>query len=174
MSLNYKKLSELYGWDESTIRKGWVSRGLDINKPDDEIFQWVQNNVLNPLRETDLREQIDRERLRKMKAEADQQELELKKATEQVIDTDYLYMALTEHFTKIKNQLRTVPIKSYIDLYECETALELKIKLQEVIDDVLTEIGNMEYEHENEQEEAQEVTKESTESDTATTKAETK
>lgn len=37
--------------------------------PEVQIREWVVQEVLLPLRETDLREQMDRERLRRMTAE---------------------------------------------------------------------------------------------------------
>ncbi|MEN3752510.1 hypothetical protein ABC733_06695 [Mangrovibacter sp. SLW1] len=158
MSLNYKKLSELYGWDESTIRKGWVSRGLDITKPDDEVLAWVQTNIIQPLRETDLREQIDRERLRKMAAEAATAEIELEERLGNLIELSYLEQSLSEYFSQMKNYLRSIPQKYYLELFECQDALELKVLLQNIIDDVLNEIGNQEYEFTEELDEQEEIT----------------
>lgn len=77
--------------------------------PEVQIRAWIVQEVLKPLRETDLREQMDREKLRKLQAEASQSELELEKQLGQVVDVDYLESSLSEYFRQLKNYLRTIP-----------------------------------------------------------------
>lgn len=146
MKLSINQLAKDYGYDESTIRKLWLDRGLDMNWPEKEIRDWVVQNVLKPLRDTNLREQMDREKLRKLQAEASTAELELDKELEKVVDIDYLHSSLSAYFGELKNYLRTIPQKHYLELFESEDALELKQKLSNFIDEVLNEIGNQEYE----------------------------
>lgn len=146
MKLSINQLAKDYGYDESTIRKLWLDRGLDMSWPEKEIRDWVVQNVLKPLRDTNLREQMDREKLRKLQAEASTAELELDKELEKVVEIDYLESSLSAYFGELKNYLRTIPQKHYLELFESEDALELKQKLSNFIDEVLNEIGNQEYE----------------------------
>ncbi|CAI1685297.1 terminase small subunit [Serratia liquefaciens] len=145
--ISLSQLARNYGFDESTLRK-WKKQGMPHGEqvPDDVTISWIVENQLKPLRNTDVKDAIEKERLRKLKAEADQQELELDLRLADVIDTNYLEAALSEHFKKMKTYLRTIPAKIYIDLFECEDALDLREVLSGIIDSTLTEIGNFEYE----------------------------
>ncbi|MDF2784207.1 MAG: hypothetical protein K0S95_742 [Pantoea eucrina] len=170
-TLSIRSLALQYGYDESTIRQSWIPKGLDMSWPEVQIRAWVVQEVLKPLRETDLREQMDREKLRKLQAEASQAELELDRQLGQVIDVGYLESSLSEYFSQLKNYLRTIPQKHYIELFESEDALELKTKLASFIDEVLNEIGNHEYEmpeEEHEQGQANKDIEPSSEEDTST------
>jgi tRNA isopentenyl-2-thiomethyl-A-37 hydroxylase MiaE len=111
-----------------------------------QIREWVRDNIIQPLRETDLREQMDRQRLLKLTAEAAMSELELEQQMDHVVDIDYLEASLSEYFTQLKNYLRSMPNKHYLELFESQDALELKQKLSGFIDEALNEIGNQEYE----------------------------
>lgn len=178
-TLSIRSLAQQYGYDESTIRQSWVAqRGLDMSWPETQIRKWILDEVLNPLRDTDLREQIDRERLRRMTAEATQAELELDKQLGMVVDTAYLEASLSEFFSQLKNYLRTIPQKHYLELFESEDALALKQKLSNFIDEVLNEIGNQEYEMPEEENDEQqgkvdEDTKQGSEEDPTAKKNET-
>lgn len=146
-NISIRSLAKQYGYDESTIRQSWIQlQGLDMTWSEEEIRTWIVEKILKPLRETDLREQMDREKLRKLQAEASQAELELDRQLGQVIDVEYLEASLSEYFSQLKNYLRTIPQKNYIELFESGNALELKTKLAGFIDEVLNEIGNQEYE----------------------------
>ncbi|TSH83621.1 hypothetical protein [Pantoea sp. paga] len=63
MKLTMNQLAKEYGYDESTVRQSWTQRGLDMSLPEDEIRAWVVLNILKPLRETDLRDQIESPRV---------------------------------------------------------------------------------------------------------------
>lgn len=164
--ITINQLAKQYGYDESTLRQIWIPKGLNMSLPEQEIRAWIVQNILKPLRDTDLREQMDREKLRKLQAEASQAELELDRQLGQVVDMDYLESSLSEYFSQLKNYLRTIPQKHYIELFESEDALELKTKLAGFIDEVLNEIGNQEYEMpEEEHEQGQGQVNENIESD---------
>lgn len=152
-TISIRSLGRQYGYDESTIRQSWIPKGLDMSWPEEQIRAWIVENILKPLRDTDLNEQIQRERLRRMAAEASQAELELDKQLSLVIDTAYLESTLSEFFADMKNYMRTIPQKHYIELFESEDALELKQNLSAFIDSTLNEIGNYEYEMPEEQDE---------------------
>lgn len=145
-TISIRSLAVQYGYDESTIRQSWIPKGLDMSWSEEHIRAWIVQEVLKPLRETDLREQMDREKLRKLQAEASQAELELDRQLGQVVDVGYLEASLSEYFSQLKNYLRTIPQKHYLELFESEDALVLKTKLSAFIDEVLNEIGNQEYE----------------------------
>ena len=72
------QLAKQYGYNESTVRE-WKAQGMPIGEGTEEADTraWIVQNVILPLRNTDTREQIDQERLRKLKAEAALSELEL-------------------------------------------------------------------------------------------------
>lgn len=175
--ISIRSLAKQYGYDESTIRQSWIPKGLDMSWTEEQIRAWVVDEVLKPLRDTDLREQIDRERLRRMTAEASQAELELDKQLGLVVDTAYLESSLSEFFSQMKNYLRTIPQKHYLELFESEDALQLKTKLADFIDEVLNEIGSQEYEmpeEENEQGQVNEDTESCSEEDSSAEEDETK
>lgn len=84
--ISINQLAIQYGYDESTIRQIWIPKGLDMTPSQQVIRAWIIQNILKPFRDTDLNEQFQRERLRRMVAEASQAELELAKELEQVVD----------------------------------------------------------------------------------------
>ncbi|WP_370550831.1 hypothetical protein NMD63_05620 [Edwardsiella tarda] len=145
-TISIKQLSRDYGFDESSIRKNWVKTGLNLSSTENEIRTWIVQNILNPLRETDIREQIDRARLEKMQAEAELAKIEVQRALEQIIDIDLLESELGQYLNNIKNMIRSIPNQNFLELFESQSANELKSLLQEKIDEKLLEIGNMKYE----------------------------
>lgn len=139
-----RNLARIYGYDESSVR-AWRERGMPTDT-EANAQEWIVQNIISPLRDVDLQERIQQERLRKLVAEADKEELELQERTGQLISTEYLEQSLTLYFSQIKNQIRTIPIKTYLELFESTDALELKQKLSTAIDAVLQEVGNSEFE----------------------------
>ncbi|KEA51872.1 hypothetical protein DT73_13135 [Mangrovibacter sp. MFB070] len=125
---------------------------------EDNARAWIVENILKPLRNTSVQEQIQQEKLRKMAAEAATAEIELEQRLGNLIELSYLEQSLSEYFSQLKNYLRSIPQKYYLELFECQDALELKVLLQNIIDDVLNEIGNQEYEFTEELDEQQEIT----------------
>jgi len=165
-----RNLARMYGYDESTVRS-WRDRGMPTDS-DADAQAWIVQNIITPLRDVDLQERLQQERLRKLVAEADKEELELQEMTGQLISTAYLQQSLTSYFSQIKNQMRTIPVKTYLELFESKDALELKQILSAAIDSVLQEIGNSEFElpeeEQNEQQGKVEInTTDSTESNSA-------
>lgn len=168
MAISMRSLATDYGYDESTCRNIWVPAGLDMSWPDKQIRKWVADNVIKPLRETDLKEQMDREKLRKLSAEAALVEMDLQIKMGELVSTDYLESTLSEFFADMKNYMRTIPQKHYIELFESHDALELKQKLSAFIDSTLNEIGNYEYEMPDEQDEITEGTEQGNQEDPTT------
>ena len=89
--LSLRMLAMQYGYDESTVRQ-WKAQGMPIGKDTDErdTRAWIVQNVIKPLRETDTKEQIELERLKKLQAEAALAELDLQEKAGQVVSTAYV------------------------------------------------------------------------------------
>ncbi|ELW1920842.1 hypothetical protein QMU28_004709 [Escherichia coli] len=116
-----------------------------------EIDQWILINIIQPLRNTDVKEQIEKEKLRKISLEADLVEIELNISTEKVLSTDYVTQTLTGYFSALRGVLRSIPASIYVELFESEDADTLRIKLEERIDEKLRELGSYEYEEQPEE-----------------------
>ncbi|HFR6050624.1 TPA: terminase small subunit [Shigella sonnei] len=169
--ISMNELAKQYGYDESTVRQ-WKAQGMPIGKDADErdTRAWIVQNVIKPLRETDTKEQIELERLKKLKAEAALSELELQEKSGQVVSTDYVEQVLTEYLFHIKTVMRAIPSKTYLELFAQTEAKDLRDVLKQHIDSALFQLGSMEFElptdeeilDGNEQEEINASTDEST------------
>ncbi|MCK6687803.1 terminase small subunit [Enterobacter asburiae] len=184
-NVSMNQLGKQYGYDESTVRQ-WRDKGMPIGKDVDEseTREWIVQNIINPLRNTDIKEQIEQERLKKLKAEASLAELELAQKEDTVISTEYIEDVLTAYLYKLKTTIRSIPNKVYLELFAMDNAKDLRDRLKDVIDATLIELGEMEFElpddmdileHEEEQQdEINDTTQESTTDSQATTKTENK
>ncbi|WP_249527721.1 terminase small subunit, partial [Escherichia coli] len=103
-------------------------------------------NVLAPLRNTDTKEQIEQERLKKLKAEAALAELELDEKNGEVISTAYIEQVLTEYLFQVKTAMRAIPSKTYLELFAQTDAKDLRDLLKTEIDKTLYQLGSMEFE----------------------------
>lgn len=146
LSISYSELSRRYGYDVSVISRDWVNRGLDCTKTEPEIYEWIRENVLAPLRNTDTKEQIEQERLKKLKAEAALAELELDEKNGEVISTAYIEQVLTEYLFQVKTAMREIPSKAYLELFAQTDAKDLRDLLKTEIDKTLYQLGSMEFE----------------------------
>lgn len=174
-NISMNQLAKQYGYNESTVRE-WKAQGMPIGKGTEEADTraWIVQNVILPLRNTDTREQIDQERLRKLKAEAALSELELQMKHGTVISTEYLEQVLTEYLFQVKTAMTAIPSKTYLELFAQTDAKDLRDILKQHIDSTLFQLGSMEFElptdeeilDGNEQEEINASTDESTSNDT--------
>ncbi|WP_391487822.1 hypothetical protein [Leclercia tamurae] len=144
--ISLRAIAKQYGYDESTVRQ-WKTKGMPLTT-EDETRQWIIDQILVPLRQTDIREQIELERLRKMRAEADLAEAEVLLSTEQLIPADEVQKELTQFFKTFRDYFRTLPNKIHHEVFEQDSSLKVKRVLQQRIDELLTEIGDMKYEDE--------------------------
>lgn len=144
MAINKYEYGRRYGVNESTV-KGWIDRGMP-QETDAEATAWIVDNVLKPLRDTDTKEQIEKARLRKLIAEAEQAETELDRQRELLIPSDEVQKELTAFFKTFRDYFRTLPNKIHHEVFEQDSALKVKRVLQQRIDELLTEIGDMKYE----------------------------
>ncbi|MDX6042807.1 terminase small subunit [Scandinavium lactucae] len=176
--VSLRSIAKQYGYDESTARQ-WKSRGMPIGKDIEETMtrNWIVENILKPLRETDINEKIQQERLKKLSAERQLAELELAEKNGQVVSTEYLEQVLTEYLFQVKTAMRAIPSKTYLELFAQADSKDLRDVLRTHIDKTLYQLGSMEFELPDDmdvledgdkQEETNEVIEESTTDITAT------
>ncbi|HAV1973391.1 TPA: hypothetical protein JG946_003751 [Enterobacter hormaechei subsp. steigerwaltii] len=130
--------------------------------------------MLKPLRETDIQERIQQERLKKLEAERQITELELEEKLNIVINSEYVETVLTAYLHQIKTSIRAIPNKVYLDLFKMTDAKDLRDYLIDEIDSTLFQLGSMEFENlpedgeilNGQQEETTEDTNDSTDDDT--------
>ncbi|CQI92595.1 Phage DNA packaging protein Nu1 [Yersinia rohdei] len=169
------QLARNYGYDESTVRK-WKQQGMPHGKDvaDEITINWIVENQIKPLRNTDIKEQIEIQRLAKLTAEARQAEIDLEIKMGELIETQYLENELGTFLKKIRDHIRTVPNKNYLELFEQESASDVKRVLQQSIDTILNEIGDFKLEGgkdaEPEQQQITESTKKGNKENIATPK----
>ena len=149
---------------------------------EEEIYRWIRTNILEPLRNTDKKDQIEQERLLKLSAERQLAEIELQKELGYLVSTDYVEEILTAFLFQIKTSIRAVPTKIYLDLYAQSDAKDLRDKLQRELDSTLYDLGQMEFElpesimedEDGQQEQINEDNTEISKGDTATENTENK
>ncbi|EMN5860194.1 hypothetical protein RJ495_000723 [Pluralibacter gergoviae] len=147
----WQEIADRFGVEHSTVSRIWKGKGLDISWPKPLVDDWLLTNIIRPLQQGDTKEHINRATLRKLQAEADLKELELKQLSGQLISTEILSVLLSEHFANWRKIMRSIPATTYIELAELsDEPLDIKAKLQEVIDAALHEIGKLEYERQGE------------------------
>jgi len=138
---------------------------------------WIIENILMPLRNTSVKEQLEQERLQKLIAERQLAELELNEKMEQVISTVYVEQVLTEYLFQIKTAVRAIPSKVYLELFAQTDAKDLRDRLKQEIDSTLYQLGSMTFElpedmeimeDENEQDQIDGDTSQSTSDDPTT------
>jgi len=144
--ISINQLAKQYGYDESTIRKIWVTKGLDVTKADQEVYQWICDNILEPLRNTDVKEQIEQKRLEKLTAESALTLIELAEKEETVISTQYLESVITAYLHQIKTSIRSIPNRIYLELFAMTDAKDVRDRIKDEIDKTLYELGQMEFE----------------------------
>ncbi|MGR2854762.1 hypothetical protein FY046_01740 [Erwinia sp. 1181_3] len=128
------------------------------------------------MRNTDVKEQIENKRLEKITAETALTQIELKEKEGLIIDIGYVETVLTAYLHQIKTTLRTIPNKTYLELFAMTDAKDLRDRLKQEIDQTLFDLGEMEFElpddmdilDEPEQEETDNTTEESSTDDQAT------
>lgn len=145
MKINKSEYGRRYGVNESTIRS-YIERGM----PDDDeaaATEWIVTNVIQPLRDTDTKEQIEQQRLRKMKAEADMAEAELNERLELLIPQQEVEQEVGKWVLAVRNYIRSLPNRISTELFEQESQSKMKRVLSQRIDEMLTEIGSLTYEN---------------------------
>ncbi|MCX8302154.1 terminase small subunit [Enterobacter pseudoroggenkampii] len=144
MDISLRSLARQYGYDESTVRT-WVEKGMPTGT-DSNARGWIVDNVLKPLRDTNTKEQIEQERLKKLSAERQLAELELAEKNGLVVSAEYVEQILTEYLFQIKTAVRAIPSKTYLELFAQKDAKDLRDVLRTHIDNTLYQLDSMEFE----------------------------
>lgn len=138
--ISLRKLARDYGYDHKSVM-AWRERNMPTDS-EENAREWIIQNILKPLRVTDTREQIERERLRKLKYEADIIETEYLTAINHLIPVDEVEAEMTKFVLDIRNYIRSLPNRISTELFEQESASKLKTLLKDRIDEMLNEIGD--------------------------------
>lgn len=141
------ELSKMYGVTLNGAKK-WLERGLPYNTntrrvPREKGQEWVVKNIINPLKQTSVKEQIDQERLRRERALADSAERENREAMNNLIPVEYVELQLTEYCGKVKQTMMQIATIDNLEILEAATDPKtLKEKLRDIIDRRLNEVGD--------------------------------
>ncbi|EJT6190057.1 hypothetical protein N3N27_003966 [Escherichia coli] len=147
--LTLTEISRLYGYSLNGGGKRWLERGLPYNTntrrvPAKEGCDWVLKNVINPLKQTSIKEAIDQERLRRERAMADAAERENQEAMNLLIPVGYVEQELAEYCGKVKQTILQIATIDALEILESATDQKtLKNKLREIIERRLNEVGDM-------------------------------
>lgn len=168
--ISLRELARQYSYDEATVRQ-WKLKGMPHGKdiPDEITRNWIVENIIKPLRDTNTREQIEKERLRDITASANIKELDEQERRGELINVAIVESELAKYFHQFKSIMRSIPSSEYLKLFESNDAITLKNKLQRVIDNALREIGCLEIGNEDVQEDLQKNDKKNTTSRKDTT-----
>ncbi|QEF54967.1 hypothetical protein [Escherichia coli] len=142
------ELSKMYGYSLPAVTK-WKERGLPFNSntrrcPKDKAIKWVLDNIISPLREIDVQTQIQQEKLRKARGEADAIERENQEAMNLLIPVGYVEQELAEYCGKVKQTILQIATIDALEILESATDQKtLKNKLREIIERRLNEVGDL-------------------------------
>lgn len=146
--LTLTEISRLYGYTINAAKK-WQERGMPFNTntrrvPLKEGTEWIAKNIISPLRETTVKEQIDVEKLRRERALADAAERENQEAMNLLIPVGYVEQQLAEYCGKVKTTILQICTIDALEILESATDQKtLKNKLREIIERRLNEVGDM-------------------------------
>ncbi|EFO4089729.1 hypothetical protein J4898_004571 [Escherichia coli] len=146
--LTLTEISRLYGYTINAAKK-WQERGMPFNTntrrvPLKEGTEWIAKNIISPLRETTVKEQIDVEKLRRERALADAAERENQEAMNLLIPVGYVEQELAEYCGKVKQTILQICTIDALEILESATDQKtLKNKLREIIERRLNEVGDM-------------------------------
>nr|WP_269821495.1 hypothetical protein [Escherichia coli] len=138
----------MYGYSLPAVTK-WKERGLPFNSntrrcPRDRAITWVLENIINPLREVDVQAQIQQEKLRKARGEADAIERENQEKMNILIPVGYVEQELAEYCGKVKQTILQIATIDALEILESATDQKtLKNKLREIIERRLNEVGDL-------------------------------
>ena len=146
--LTLTEISRLYGYTINAAKK-WQERGMPFNTntrrvPAKEGTEWVLKNIINPLKETSIKEQIDVEKLRRERALADAAERENQEAMNLLIPVGYVEQELAEYCGKVKTTILQICTIDVLEILESASDQKtLKNKLREIIERRLNEVGDL-------------------------------
>lgn len=142
------ELSKMYGYSLPAVQK-WRDRGLPYNTNTrrcnkDKAIAWVLENIINPLREVDVQAQIQQERLRKARGEADAIELKNRTELNDLIPVGYVETVLAGFCSEVRQTMMQVATVDTLKILEAATDQRtLKETLKDIISARLNEIGDI-------------------------------
>lgn len=142
------ELSKMYGYSLPAVQK-WKERGLPFNTntrrvPKEKGIKWVLENIINPLREVDVQAQIQQEKLRKARGEADAIELKNRTELNDLIPVAYVESVLTGFCGNVRQTMMQIATTNTLEILEAATDQKtLKEKLHEIISQRLNEVGDI-------------------------------
>lgn len=96
----WQEIADRFGVENSTVSRIWSGKGLDINWPRRLVDDWLLTNIIEPLRNGDTKGQIQKATLRKLEAEADMKELELRELSGELINVAEIELLLSQYFSE--------------------------------------------------------------------------
>lgn len=147
--INQQTLVSRYGFDQAVISRWVTERGLDMSWPEPQINKWVVDNILNPMRKADqaLKNEKIQEEIRLTRFRADQQELDTKRTSGEMVAVNDVADELAQYCLQFKTAIRNLPLNIYLELAEIgDDPLAMKQLISTRIDEVLEELGKMKYE----------------------------
>lgn len=142
------ELSKMYGYSLPAVQK-WRDRGLPYNTntrrcPRDRAIAWILENIINPLREVDIQAQIQQEKLRKARGEADAIELKNRQEKNSLIPIAYVESALAGFCGDVRQTMMQIATVDTLEILESATDQRtLKEKLKDIISKRLNEVGDL-------------------------------
>lgn len=147
MQVNQAQLAELLGKTVATI-SNWTREGMPVAKrgtqgqqylyETTDVFVWLQNRWQDTRPDSDL----ETERTRKVRVEADLAELELAKARGDLVPTAEVEKVWVDRVTRMKSKLRGVPTRSATQLVMMDSVPQVEALLLDMIDEALNELAN--------------------------------
>lgn len=138
-------MAQRYGYTANAL-KSWHAQGLPWSEnprgiPELEGTKWIIDNIINPLRGTSVKEEMDLEKLREQRAKADLAAMAVKERSGELIPVDYVQSELNRFLADIKDGIRLIPTKYAIEILEHADSKEnLKEYLRYLIDGTLEQL----------------------------------
>ncbi|ECO7733829.1 terminase small subunit [Salmonella enterica] len=142
------ELGKTYGYSVQAVMK-WKERGMPYNTntrraPKEKAIAWILENIINPLREVDVQAQIQQEKLRKARGEADAIELKNRVDLNDLIPLSYVEAALSGFCSEVRQTMMQIATVDTLTILEAATDQRtLKEKLRDIIGARLNEIGDI-------------------------------
>lgn len=142
------ELGKTYGYSVQAVMK-WKERGMPYNTntrraPKEKAIAWILENIINPLREVDVQAQIQQEKLRKARGEADAIELKNRVELNDLIPLAYVEAALSGFCSEVRQTMMQIATVDTLTILEAATDQRtLKEKLRDIIGARLNEIGDI-------------------------------
>ena len=144
--ISREQMALRYGYTSNAL-KSWHAQGLPWSDnprgiPELEGTKWIVENIINQMRGTSVKEEMDLEKLREQKAKADLATISVKEKSGELISIDYVQQELNRFCADIKDRIRLIPAKHSIELIEnADTVDNFKKTLRGIIDNELNDIA---------------------------------